>query len=194
MAAQSTWPYGPTGGCPDHPHDHACPAPPAPQPGEDQGQVPGVIGDMAQLLRGTRVNILASACMLASIAIGIALEAGLATRALQPGTFRVMNAGLMAGLSFSWVMAVTLLAYASRPVLHALSELRWVTGSPLDPRARWLTVPPVGANREEWTWVRAHLLLGAARLARYRVECAQTWTHITVSVFLAWTAIIIIGL
>ena len=45
-----------------------------------------------------------------------------------------------------WLAAVVLLAWASRPVLNRVSQLRWVTGAPLDPRPRWVTLPPVGAE------------------------------------------------
>ena len=85
---------------------------------------------------------------------------------LRPSLLGVANVGLLGGVLACWLVAVFLLARAGRPVLNAVSELRWVTGAPLDPRAGWLTLPPVGAAPAEWTWNRAHLLLGAARLAR----------------------------
>ncbi|HWG62684.1 MAG TPA: hypothetical protein VG253_13320, partial [Streptosporangiaceae bacterium] len=43
----------------------------------------------------------------------------------------------------------------------------------------WVTLPPVGADPAVWTWNRAYLLLGAARLARYRMQFADTWTYFT---------------
>jgi hypothetical protein len=193
MGARSVWPSGPTGGWPDGPDD------------SDYGQVSGdqlqqdhvfahaVIGELAVLLRETRGYLLVGGAVLGSVTIGIALEAGFAARSLQPGAFRVLNAGLLLGLIFCWLRAVTLLALAGRPVLNALSELRWRTGSPLDPRAQWLTLPPVGAYLDEWSWIRAHLLLGAARLARHRVQLADTWMYVTASCFVVWTAIVIIG-
>jgi hypothetical protein len=193
MTAPATWPNGPAGGSRDEPHDYAPEAKPSAQMRQDQGQVQAAVADMAQLLRETRDHMLATVGMLGSIAIGISLEARFATRALQPGMFRVLNIGLTLGLLFCWLTAVTLLLIASRPVLHALSELRWVTGSPLDPRAKWLTLPPLGTNPEEWTWTRAHLLLGAAWLVRCRIECAQTWASVATAAFIAWTAIIIMG-
>ena len=39
------------------------------------------------------------------------------------------------------------------------------------------------ADPEEWTWTRAHLLLGAARLARRRAQIADTWTYIVAAYF-----------
>jgi hypothetical protein len=159
----------------------------------DQGPAGAVIGEMADLLRDTRGSMLADGCILGAITIGVALEAGPAARALRPSLLGVMNLGLLAGVLACWLVAVFLMARAGRPVLNAVSELRWVTGAPLDPRAGWLTLPPAGANPAEWSWNRAHLLVGAARLARYRMHFADTWTYLTGGCFLVWTAIIVLG-
>ncbi|MGH3295872.1 MAG: hypothetical protein ACRDP7_29145, partial [Trebonia sp.] len=109
------------------------------------------------------------------------------------GVVGVINFGLLCGIVLCGLVAAFLLARASRPVLNALSELRWVTGAPLDPRPGWVTLPPVGADPGEWTWNRAYLLLGAARLARYRMQFADTWTYFTGGCFLAWTMLVILG-
>ena len=61
-------------------------------------------------------------------------------------------------------------------------------------RPRWTTLPPAGTKPEEWTWIRAHLLLGAARLARQRFQLADPWTYVTAACFLVWTAVILLGL
>jgi hypothetical protein len=149
---------------------------------------------MAGLLRDTRGGMMTDGCMLSATTIGIALEAGLSARALRPSLVGVINLGLLCGMLACWLAAVFLLARAGRPVLKAVSELRWVTGAPLDPRAGWLTLPPTGVNAGEWTWNRAFVLLGAARLARHRVQLADTWTYLTVGCFLVWTVIIVLGL
>jgi hypothetical protein len=149
---------------------------------------------MAGLLRDTRGELLTAGCMLGAIMIGFALEAGLPARALRPSVAGVLNLAVLCGLLLSWLIAVIVLAWASRPVLNTLSELRWVTGAPLDPRPRWLTLPRLGAYAGEWTWSRAHLLLAAARLARYRVQLAETWAYLTAVCFLVWTVITIFGL
>ena len=149
---------------------------------------------MAGLLRDTRGNMLVGGGVLGAITIGIALEATFSSRALRPGPVGVINVGLLCGMLVCWLRAVTLLALAGRPVLDALSELRWRTGAPLDPRPRWLTLPPIESSPGEWTWIRAHLLLGAARLARYRIQLADTWTYLTAACFLVWTAVILTGL
>ena len=39
----------------------------------------------------------------------------------------------------------------------------------------------------------ANLLLGAARLGRYRTQFADTWTYFTGGCFLVWTVIIVLG-
>jgi hypothetical protein len=148
---------------------------------------------MADLLRDTRGSLMTDGCLLGAITIGLALEAGLSARAFRPSLAGVINLGLLGGIVFCWLVAVFLLARASRPALSTVSELRWVTGAPLDPRPGWVTLPPVGADPAEWTWNRAYLLLGAARLARCRMEFADTWTYFTSGCFLAWTMIIILG-
>jgi len=145
-------------------------------------------------MRDTRASMMADGCILGAITIGIALEASVSAHAFRPGLAGLVTLGLLAGVVASWLAAVLLLALAGRPVLNAVSELRWVTGAPLDPRAGWLTVPPVDADPVEWTWNRAHLLVAAARLARYRMQFADTWTYLAGGCFLAWIVAIIIGL
>ena len=182
MTEQPSWPSGPAEG--SYTDDRAL---------LDEGLPHAIIGEMAGVLRDTRGNMLKGVGVLGAITIGIALEAALSARVLRPGAPGVLNVGLLCGLLLCWLRAVALLALAGRPVLDALSELRWVTGAPLDPRARWLTLPLEG-DSGEWTWIRAHLLLGAARLARYRIQLADTWTYVTAAFFLVWTAIILLGL
>lgn len=153
-----------------------------------------VIGEMARILGETHGNLQMDACLLSAIMIGIAVEAGLSARVLRPGLPGAVSVVMLCGLVLCWLISVALLAMAGRPVLSSLSELRWGTGAPADPRACWLTVPAPGANPDTWTWSRAHLLLGAARLARYRIQLADTWTCVTVACFLVWTAAVILGL
>jgi hypothetical protein len=193
MTVPAAWPSGTNPAT--HPGDEYAggQAPPV-QALPDQGPAGAVIGEMAGLLRDTRGGMMADGCMLSAITIGIALEAGLSARALRPSLVGVINLGLLCGMLACWLAAVFLLARAGRPVLKAVSELRWVTGAPLDPRAGWLTLPPAGVNAGEWTWNRAFVLLGAARLARHRMQFADTWTYLTVGCFLVWTVIIVLGL
>ena len=193
MTAPAAWPSGKNGATPSADEYNAGQEPSA-QARPDQGPAGAVIGEMAGLLRDTRAGLMADGFLLSAITIGLALEAGLSTRALRPSLVGVINIGPLAGMLACWLAAVFLLARAGRPVLKAVSELRWVTGAPLDPRAGWLTLPPTGANSVEWTWNRAYLLLGAARLARQRTQWADTWTYLTVGCFLVWTVIIIFGL
>jgi hypothetical protein len=161
------------------------------QPDEESAHA--VIGEMAGLLRDTRVSLLTDGCLLGAITIGVALEAGPAARVAHSSLAGVVNLGLLGGITVCWLASAFLLAWVGRPVLNALSELRWVTGAPVDPRPKWVTLPPTGADPAEWTWSRAYLLLGAARRARYRMQFADTWTYFTAGCFLAWTAIGILG-
>jgi hypothetical protein len=152
-----------------------------------------LISEMADLLRDTRTSMMTDGCLLGAISVGLALEAGLAARALRASLVGVISLGLLGGTAFCWLVAISLLALAGRPVLNAVSQLRWVTGAPLDPRPGWVTLPPVGADPAVWTLNRAYLLLGAARLTRYRMQFADTWTYFTSGCFLAWTMVVILG-
>jgi hypothetical protein len=189
MTARPSWPWGPREGY--SPGDDRTPPD---QVLPDQGRAREVIGEMAWLLQDTRGSMLVGGGVLSAITIGIALEAVFSARALRPGVVGAVDVGLLCGLLFCWLTAVTLLALAGRPVHNALSELRWRTGAPLDPRARWLTLPPAGTDPEEWTWTRAHLLLGATRLARSRIQLAETWTYVTAACFMVWTVTVFLGL
>jgi hypothetical protein len=160
----------------------------------DQGPAQEVIGEMAWLLRDTRGSMFLGGGVLSAITIGIGLEAAFSGHTVRAGIAGAVNVGLLAGLLLCWLTAVSMLALANRPVHSTLSELRWKTGAPVDPRARWLTMPPTGSDVQEWTWARAHLLLGAARLARRRTQIADTWTYIAAAYFLIWTALILLGL
>lgn len=160
----------------------------------DQGPAQEVIGEMAWLLRDTRSSMFLGGGVLSAITIAIGLEAAFSGRAIRPGVLGVVNAGLLSGLLLCWLTAVIMLAVANRPVQNALSEMRWKTGAPIDPRAGWLTLPPTGSDPREWTWARAHLLIGAARLARRRTQVADTWTYIAAAYFLLWTVVILLGL
>jgi hypothetical protein len=149
---------------------------------------------MAWLLRDTRSSMILGGSVLSAITVAIGLEAAFSGQAVRPGVAGAANVGLLSGLLLCLLTAVSLLALASRPVHNALSEMRWKTGAPVDPRAGWLTLPPAGADPEEWTWTRAHLLLGAARLARRRAQIADTWTYIAAAYFLVWIVVILLGL
>ena len=198
MAAARTpgpsWPSGPADGY--HYHDDYAVRDQTVPDGtlSERGEALGVISELAALLRDTRVNLSISAGTLAAITIGLALEAAFSARALRGGALGIVNFALLCLLLACWLRAVLLLATSGRPVVNALSELRWRTGAPLDTRAPWLTLPPVGTNPQEWTWIRAHLLVGAARLSRYRLLRADTWTYVTAGAFLVWTAFLLLGL
>jgi len=179
-----SWPFGPGEGYYAD-QDRALP---------EQREAMGVITELAALLRDARVNLAISAGTLGAITIGLALEAAFSPVALRADALGLVNGALLFGLLVCWLRAMLLLATAGRPVIDALSELRWRTGAPIDPRARWLSLPPVGSNPEEWTWVRAHLLVGAARLSRYRLQRADTWTYLTAGGFLVWSAFLLLGL
>ena len=153
----------------------------------DRGLAQELIGDMAGLLNNTRRPMLLDGGLLAALTVGISLEAALAPSPLGHGAVGAVGAMVLAGLILCWLKAVVTLVFAARPVLGIVSDHRWKAGAPLDPRARWLNLPKFQATPEEWIWVRAHLLVGAARIRMERIQSALTWTVITTGLFLAWT-------
>lgn len=155
----------------------------------DRGLAQELIGDMAQLLNNTRPTMVLDGGILAALTLGISLETALARSPLWQGIAGIAAGVLLFCLVASWLTAVTKLLLAGRPILGIVSDHRWKAGAPLDPRAKWLTLPPIKATPEEWIWVRAHLLVGAARIRMDRVQGALTWTLITTALFLAWTAL-----
>ncbi|HYB15913.1 MAG TPA: hypothetical protein VEF71_10635 [Streptosporangiaceae bacterium] len=184
--SRPSWPYRPA----RDPGDRALPD----RAQTDQGPAHEIIGEMASLLLDTRSGLLLGGIVLSAITIGIGLEAAFSARVLHPGVVGAFNFGLLIGLMFCWLMAIVMLARAAGPVHHALSHLRWRTGAPLDPRPRWMTLPPAETTPEEWAWTRAHLLLGAAHMNRSRIRVADTWTYITAAFFLVWSALLLLGL
>ena len=161
--------------------------------GPDRDLAQELIGDLAGLLNDTRPTMLLDGAILAALTLGISLEAALAPSPLRHGVAGFAGAVVLACLVVCWLKAVALLVMAGQPILGMLNNHRWKAGAPLDPRARWLTLPPVKATPEEWTWVRAHLLVGAARIRMDRIQSALTWALITTALFLAWTAMAFLG-
>ena len=159
----------------------------------DRGPAQDVIAEMAGLLRDTRGSVLLGGSVLSALTIGIALEAALSPSVLRPGLAGVACVSLLGGVILCWLRAAALLLLASRPVLDQLNDHRWRTGAPIDPRARWLTMPSVEDSEAAWNWTRVNLMLGAARIRRERLHLADTWTFITVACFLAWTVAVLLG-
>jgi hypothetical protein len=160
----------------------------------DQGLAQEVLGDMAGMLNDTRHSMFMGGGILAGLAVGIAVEAAFAQSPLGTGIARAVGVTLLVALIICWLRSAGLLFLAGRPILGIVSNHRWQAGAPLDPRPRWLNLPPIEATPQEWTWVRAHLLLGAARIRMTRVQSALTWTFVTAALFLAWTAVIIVNI
>jgi hypothetical protein len=185
MTAQAAWPTrqdqvtAPDGGSTTAP--------------DGEGAAHAAIGEMADLLLHSRGSTVTDGCLLGAIAAGLGLEAGLSPRVLPPGPAGVIGLGPLAAVVVCWLVSVVLLAWANRPVLNSVNQLRWVTGAPLDPRPRWIPLPPAAAGQAAWTWNRAHLLLGAARLTRHRTRFADTWTCFTGGCFILWTLFVVLS-
>jgi hypothetical protein len=159
----------------------------------DRGPAREVIAEMARLLRDTRGSMLLGGSVLSAITIGIALEAAFSSSVLRPGVAGLAGAGLLCVLILCWLRAGVLLLLAGRPVLDQLNDQRWRAGAPVDPRVRWLTLPPIADSEDAWNWTRVNLLLGAARIRMERIHLADTWTFITAACFLGWTVTVLLG-
>jgi len=159
----------------------------------DRGPAQEAIAEMAWLLRDTRGSMLLDGSVLSAITIGIAVEAAFSHSVLRPDAVGLACAGLLAALIICWLRAGVLLLLAGRPVLDQLNDQRWRAGAPVDPRVRWLTVPPSEENVDAWNWARVNLLLGAARIRRERIHLVDTWTFITAACFLAWMTAVLLG-
>jgi len=151
-----------------------------------------ILGDMAGMLNDTRHTMLMGGGILAGLTLGTAIEAAFAHSPLGTGIERVLGVTLLTALIACWLRSAGLLVLAGRPILGIVSNHRWKAGAPLDPRPRWLNLPSIEATSQEWTWIRAHLLLGAARIRMTRVQSALTWAFITAVLFLGWTMMIIV--
>jgi hypothetical protein len=178
----------------------------ATQPEKDDGSAPidqhharterglalDVLGEMAESLCDTRSGMLLGGSVLAAITVSIAIEAAVLPSRLHWGLASMICVGLLGVLISCWLRAVALLALAGKPVLYTLGDQRMRTGAPVDPRPRWLILPAIEGADREWTWARAHLLLGAARFRNDRIHCALTWTFVTAACFLAWTVAVLL--
>jgi hypothetical protein len=189
MTIRSSWPSGP-GGAGQSRDDEAL----IDRAQSDRGPAQEAIGEMASLLRDPRGDIVLGGSVLSAITVAAALEAAFSHTALRPGLAGILSVILLCSLIGCWLRAVALLLLAGRPLLDQLNDHRWRTGGPVDPRVKWLTLPTVEDSAAEWNWARVNLLLGAARIRRERIHLADTWTFITVAIFLVWTAAIFLGL
>lgn len=158
----------------------------------DREHAQKVIGDMAELLNDTRPSMYLGGGILGVLSLSIAVEAAFSPAMPGSRAVAIVSYVLLSCLVLCWLRSAGLLLTAGRPILGMLSDHRWKAGAPLNPKARWLTLPPIQASPEEWTWVRAHLLLGAARLRMERTQAALNWAFITTALFGIWTAIIFV--
>jgi len=159
----------------------------------DRGPAQDVIAEMAELLRGTRGNMLLGGSVLSALTIGIALEAAFSPSVLRPGLAGLLCVSLLGCVIACWLRAAALLLLASRPVLDQLNEQRWRTGAPLDPRVRWLGMSSAEDSEAAWDWTQVNMLLSAVRVRRERTHLADTWVFVTVACFLVWTVTVLLG-
>src|ERR1700736_2721700 len=97
MTARAAWPSGQNEAFPPDDEYAGEQAPPV-HALPDQGPAHAVIGEMAGLLRDIRCDLATDGCMLATVMIGFALEAGFSARALRPSVVGVLNLAMLCGL------------------------------------------------------------------------------------------------
>jgi hypothetical protein len=157
------------------------------------GSARQAVAEMAWLLRDARAGIVLGTSLLTAITLGIGLEAAFSPTVLRAGLAGFASAAVLAVLLGCWLRAAALLLLAGRPVLEQLNAHRWRSGAPVDPRVRWLTLPPSDPGAGAWDWTSVNLLLGAVRIRCERVHLADTWTFVTAAVFGVWTALIFLS-
>ena len=163
-----------------------------PAPGYREDEAQHVLGEMAALLHDCRPGVLAGGAATGAIAIGTAIEAAALPLISRTGPGVVVVGILFLILVLCLLRTVTLLVMSGLPLGRLLDEQRVRTGAPLDPRARWATIPAPGdVPGLPWGWDRAYLLLSQARFRAGRIQAAMNWALVTTGAFLAFTGALI---
>ena len=162
----------------------------APEAPEAEAQ--HVLGEMAALLHDSRPGVLAGGAAAGAIAIGTAIEAAALPLISRTGPGVAVVGILFLILVLCLLRTVTLLVLSGLPLGRLLDEQRVRTGAPLDPRARWATIPAPGdVPGLPWGWDRAYLLLSQARFRAERIQAAMNWALVTTGAFLAFTGALV---
>ena len=163
-------------------------APEAPEAPEAQH----VLGEMAALLHDSRPGVLVGGAAAGAIAIGTAIEAAALPLISRTGPGVAVVGILFLILVLCLLRTMTLLVMSGLPLGRLLDEQRVRTGAPLDPRARWATIPAPGdVPGFPWGWDRAYLLLSQARFRAERIQAAMNWALVTTGAFLAFTGALV---
>jgi hypothetical protein len=150
-----------------------------------------LLGEMAALIRDTRLSLMVSGAVAAAVVIGLAVESvTLPVTGRGPGA--VAATGLFVVVALCLLRTLTLIVLAGLPLGQVLSQQRVTSGAPLDPRAPWASIPGPDTARP-WGWDRAHLLLSQARFRADRIQSATNWALITTAVFLFCTAVVLLA-
>ena len=184
------WPKTPEPAAP-----RTCPRPVTarpPRPPRPPRQAQHVLGEMAALLHDSRPGVLVGAAAAGAIAIGTAIEAAALPLISRTGPGVAVVGILFLILVLCLLRTVTLLVMSGLPLGRLLDEQRVRTGAPLDPRARWATIPAPGdVPGLPWGWDRAYLLLSQARFRAERIQAAMNWALVTTGAFLAFTGALV---
>ena len=147
--------------------DQAREAREAPEAPEEEAQ--HVLGEMAALLHDSRPGVLVGGAAAGAIALGTAIEAAALPLISRTGPGVAVVGILFLILVLCLLRTVTLFVMSGLPLGRVLDEQRVRTGAPLDPRARWATIPAPGdVPGLPWGWDRAYLLLSQARFRAER--------------------------
>lgn len=96
------------------------------------------------------------------------------------------SAGLLVPVIAGWLITALFMVLAEQPVAGSISEVRWVTGAPVDLSAPW---QPLGARpiaESEIGWEHVVPLIGAATIHYMRSRVTLLWAIGTSAGFLLW--------
>lgn len=145
------------------------------------------VAEIIRTMSNARRNFLISGGLLAADIAGAALTISSLLshgRGVTLGT-----AGLLVPVIGGWLITALFMVLAEQPVAGSISEVRWVTGAPVDLSAPW---QPLGARpiaESEIGWEHVVPLIGAAARHYVRSRAALLWAIGTSAGFLLWAGL-----
>lgn len=142
------------------------------------------VAEITLTMSNARRNFLISGGLLAADIAGAAVTI---SSLLSHGRGVTMGtAGLLMPVIGGWLITALFIILAEQPVAGSISEVRWVTGAPVDLSAPW---QPLGARpvaESEIGWEHVVTLIGAASCHYVRSRAALFWAIGTSAGFLLW--------
>jgi hypothetical protein len=155
---------------------------------EDEAETTAVdVARIISLLGDTRCLVLVSGALLTADVVGGAF---VVSALLGRHEITALSAlGLLGLVLLSWLRTAALVVAAERPVAVAFSELRRVTGAPVDPSAPWSSVGVRSMVASDLGWDHVVSLIAAVTLRHARARLALSWAVITTVGLCVWMAL-----